>query len=89
MEQFIRIFTNHMQDDWDDLLLAAKFAYSNHIHSSTQQVPFMTDTSRLPQMGFELNGLCSKLESANEFRDRITSGVSEARSTLVKAGVGK
>ena len=69
MEQFIRIFTNYKQDDWDDLLPAAEFAYNNHIHSSTQQVPFMTDTGRLPQMGFEPNGLRSKVESVNEFRD--------------------
>jgi hypothetical protein len=66
MEQFIRLFTNYKQDDWDKLLPAAKFAYNNHIHSSTQQVPFMTDTGWLPQMGFEPNGLRSKVESVNE-----------------------
>jgi len=85
MEQFIRIFTNYKQNDWDDLLPAAEFAYNNHIHSSTQQVPFMTDTGRLPRMGFEPNGVRSKVESVNEFRDRIASGVSEAQAALVKA----
>jgi hypothetical protein len=38
---------SYKQDDWDELLLAAEFAYNNHVHS-----PFMTDTSRLPRMGF-------------------------------------
>jgi hypothetical protein len=52
MEQLLRIFTNYKQDDWDYLLLAAEFAYNNHIHSSTQQVPFMTDTGQLLWMGF-------------------------------------
>jgi hypothetical protein len=32
MEQFIRLFTNYKQDDWDKLLLAAELAYNNHIH---------------------------------------------------------
>src|ERR1700709_2086924 len=62
-----------------------EFVYNNHIHSSTQQVPFMTDTGRLPWMGFQPNGLRSKVESVNEFRDRIASSVSEAQAALVKA----
>ena len=37
MEQFIWLFTNYKQDDWDELVPAAKFAYNNHIHSSMQQ----------------------------------------------------
>jgi hypothetical protein len=85
LDQFIRLFTNYKQDDWDELLPAAEFAYNNHIHSSTQQVPFMTDTGRLPRMGFEPNGPRSRLEDVNDFRDRIASGVSEAQAALVKA----
>jgi hypothetical protein len=50
-----------------------------------QQVLFMTDTSRLPQMGFELNSMCSVDESVNEFRDRIAARVSKAKAALVKA----
>ena len=85
LEQFVRLFTNYQQDDWDELLPAAEFAYNNHVHSSTQQVPFMTDTGRLPRMGFEPSGARSGIESVNEFRDRIAFGVSEAKSALVKA----
>jgi hypothetical protein len=84
LEQFIWIFMNSKQDDWDELLPAAEFVY-NHIHSSTQQVLFMTDISRLPRMGFEPNGLHSAMESANKFHNRIVSGVSEAKAVLVKA----
>jgi hypothetical protein len=55
MEQFIQLFTNYKQDDWDELLPAAEFAYNNHIHSSMQQVLFTTDSSWLSRMGFEPN----------------------------------
>ena len=48
LEQFLRLFINQRQDDWDDLLLFAEFQYNNHIHSTTQNVPFLLDTGRLP-----------------------------------------
>jgi transposase InsO family protein len=35
LEQFVRIFTSYKQDDWDELLPAAEFAYNNHVHSLT------------------------------------------------------
>jgi hypothetical protein len=89
LKQFVQNFINYKQNDWDELLPAAEFTYNNHIHSLTQQVVlFMTDTRRLPQMGFKPNGLHSAMESTNEFCDQITSGVSEAKAALVKAKVG-
>ena len=53
LEQYLRLFVNERQDDWDKLLLLAEFQYNNHVHSATQQTPFMLDTSRHPRMGFE------------------------------------
>jgi hypothetical protein len=50
-----------------------------------QQVPFMTDTSCLPRMGFEPNGMRSTDESVNEFCDWIAARVFEAKAVLVKA----
>jgi hypothetical protein len=69
LEQFVCIFTSYKQDNWDELLPAAEFAYNHHVHSLTQQVPFITDTGRCPRMGFEPNSMCSADESINEFRD--------------------
>ena len=53
LEQYLRLFVNERQDDWDKLLLLAEFQYNNHVHSATQQTPFMLDSGRHPQMGFE------------------------------------
>ena len=53
LEQYLHLFVNERQDDWDKLLLLAEFQYSNHVHSTTQQTPFMLDSRRHPQMGFE------------------------------------
>jgi hypothetical protein len=85
MEQYLRLFVNERQDDWDELLPLAEFSYNNHIHSSTQQTPFMADTGRNPRMGFEPRETRSSSESADEFRDRMERGLEEAKAALNKA----
>ena len=45
----------------------------------------MLDTGRHPQMGFEPHQAESRLETVNEFQDRMDSMLSEARLVLGKA----
>jgi hypothetical protein len=84
LEGYLRIFTSRRQDDWDGLLPLGKFSHNNHVHSSTQQTPFMVDTGRHPHMGFEPQQPRSKLESVNEFADRMALGIEEAKLALTK-----
>jgi hypothetical protein len=48
LEQYIHVFINKHQDDWDTLLPLAKFTYNNHTHSVTQHTPFFINTGRHP-----------------------------------------
>ena len=48
LEQHLCLFVNECQDDWDDLLPLAEFQYNNHVHSVTQQSPFMLDMVHHP-----------------------------------------
>jgi hypothetical protein len=84
LEQYVRLFVNERQDDWDELLPLAEFQYNNHVHSATQTVPFMVDHGRLPRMGFEPR-VESKVEGVREFVGRMKSGLKEARAALTKA----
>ena len=84
LEQYLRLFVNKQQDDWDDLLPLAEFQYNNHIHSATQQTPFMLDTGRHPQMGFEPGRTDSRVETVNEFKDRMEKSLEEAKSAWQK-----
>ena len=52
---------------------------------STRQPPFLLDTGRLPQMDFEPCQRPSKLESVNEFSERMKLAVEEAKSVSRKA----
>jgi len=85
LEQYLRLFVSERQDDWDLLLPQAEFQYNNHVHASTQHTPFMLDTGRDPRMGFEPRHPLSKLESVNEFRDRMARAQEEAKAALAKA----
>jgi len=62
-----------------------EFQYNNQVHSSTQHPPFLLDTRRVPQMGFEPDQPRSCMESINEFKDRMTDTLEEARAALAKS----
>ena len=50
-------------------LTIAEFQYNNHIHSATQNIPFLLDTGQIPHIGFELDQWRSNVESVNEFKE--------------------
>jgi len=85
LEQCLQLFTNQRQDDWVGLLPFAEFQYNNQVHSSTQHPPFLLDTGRVPQMGFEPDQPCSHVEPVNEFRDRMKDTLEEAKAALAKS----
>jgi len=85
LDQFLRLFVNKRQDDWYDLLPIAEFQHNNHVHSTTQQPPFLLDTGRIPHMGFEPSQAPSGLETVNEFTERIKSATEKAKSAICKA----
>jgi hypothetical protein len=84
LEQYLRLFTSERQDDWVDLLVMAEFQYNNHIHSSTQQTPFLLDSGQHPRMGFEPKQP-ARMEAVNEFTDRMKMVLEEAKLALNKA----
>jgi len=85
LDQFLCLFVNERQNDWYDLLLIAEFQHNNHVHSATQQPPFLLDTGRIPRMGFELSQAPSGLETVNEFTERMKSAIEEAKLVICKA----
>ena len=61
-----------------------EFQYNNHVHSSTQDTPFMLDTGRHPHMGFEPHSQVT-METAGEFMERMRESLEEAKAALAKA----
>ena len=84
LEMYIRMFCNHHQNDWDELLPSTEFAAANHIHSSTQVTPFIADTGQNPRMGFEPSVNIAD-EDVVAFRDQMETSLEEAQAALSKA----
>jgi len=85
LNQFLHLFINEWQNDWYDLLPIVELQHNNHVHSATQQSPFLLDTGRIPHMGFEPRQDPSSLEMVNEFTKRMESATEEAKSAIRKA----
>ena len=85
LEQYLWLFVNQRQDDWVGLLPFMEFQYNNHVHSPTQQPPFLLDTRQVPRMGFEPGQWRSHLELVNEFKEHMEGALEEAKATLAKS----
>lgn len=85
LEQFLGVFCNERQNDWEDLLPDTEFSYNNHVHSAMQQTPFLLDTGQHPRMGFKPRRAATKNESADAFVERMKEVQEEAKSTLAKS----
>jgi len=85
LDQYLWLFVNEQQDNWYNLLSMAEFQHNNHVHSATQQPPFLLDTGRIPRMGFEPRQNHSDLETVNEFTERMRMAIKKAKSAICKA----
>jgi len=85
LDQYLWLFVNKRQDDWYNLLPMVEFQHNNHVHSVTQQPPFLLDTRRVPRMGFEPRQNHSNLEMVNKFTERMRAATDKAKSTICKA----
>ena len=62
-----------------------EFQYNNHVHSATQQPPFLLDTGQVPCMGFKPGQRRSHLELVNEFKGCMEGALEEAKAALAKS----
>jgi transposase InsO family protein len=51
LEQYLRVFINHRQDDWKEWLPLAEFSYNDSTHTATGQTPFFLNYGQHPWKG--------------------------------------
>ena len=64
MEEYLRIYVNHHQDDWTEWLPFCEFAANNAMSESTQVSPFFATFGRDPRMSFDLDKAIENPEQA-------------------------
>jgi len=83
LEQYLRMFIDHQQEQWPDWLGMAEFTYNNKVHSSTKTLPFKTNYGQDPRMGFKVRKK-GKYKGAEKFIVKIKKIQEEAKAALGK-----
>ena len=84
LEQYLRVFIDHRQEQWPDWLGTAEFVYNNKIHTATKTSPFKANYGQDLRMGFE-GRRKGKYEAAGKFIEKIRKIQEEAKAALGKA----
>ena len=84
LEQYLRIFINHRQEQWPEWLGTTEFTYNNKAHSSTQMLSFKANYRQDLRMGFEERKK-GKYEEAEKFVEKMKEIQEEAKVVLEKA----
>jgi len=83
LEQYLRVFIDHRQEQWPDWLGMAEFAYNNKVHAVTKTSPFKANYGQDPKMGFE-GRRKGKYKVAEKFVERMRKIQEEAKAALGK-----
>lgn len=70
LEQYLRVFCNHRQDDWAKLLTTAEFTYNNIANESTLLSPFFVEYRYHPRMAPNVKGELTAPSLDNIFANR-------------------
>jgi len=84
LEQYLRVFIDHRQEQWPDWLGMVEFAYNNKIHMATKILPFKANYGQDPRMGFE-GRRKEKYEAVGKFVEKIKKIQEETKAVLGKA----
>jgi len=84
LEQYLRMFIDHRQEQWPEWLGMAEFAYNNKTHSSTRMSPFKANYGQDPRMRFK-GRKKRKYQGAEKFIEKMKELQKEAKAALGRA----
>jgi hypothetical protein len=84
LEEMLRIFITYKQDNWDECLAAAEFAYNNSKQASTQHTPFELDCGQSPYTPITIN-TDNKVAASQEFLEHWNTMIKTAKDALMEA----
>jgi len=84
LEQYLRMFIDHRQEQWPEWLGTAEFTYNNKAYSSTRTLPFKANYRQDPRMGFK-GRKKGKYTGAEKFVEKMKEIQEEVKAALKKA----
>ena len=84
LEQYLRIFINHRQEQWPDWLGTVEFVYNNKVHTATKTSPFKINYGQDPRMEFE-GRRKGKYKAVGKFIEKMKKIQEKAKAALGKA----
>ena len=84
LEQYLRMYVNHKQNNWSEWLAIAEFTFNNKVHTATKSSLFKVNYGREPKMGFDIRKKGKNVKT-EEFVKEMKDRHEEAKATLVKS----
>ena len=84
LEQYLRMYVNHRQNNWSEWLVTTEFAFNNKVHTVTKMLPFQVNYGKELRMGFDIRKK-GKNEKAEEFAKEMKERHEEVRAALVRS----
>ena len=84
LEQYLRIYVNHRQNNWAKWLATAEFVFNNKMHTATRSSLFQVNYGRELRMSFDIRKK-GKNKKVEEFVREIKERYREARAALVRS----
>ena len=84
LEQYLRMYINHRQNNWTKWLVTVEFAFNNKVHTATKMLLFQVNYRREPRIGFDIRKK-GKNEKTEEFVKEMKERHEEAKAALVKS----
>jgi hypothetical protein len=81
LEQYLRLYTTYLQDDWSELLDTAEFQYNNSEHTTTGITPFFANYGFHPRVTHSPLGK-SNVPAADKHAQMLTDLAEELRSMI-------
>ena len=84
LEQYLRMYVNHRQNNWAEWLATAEFSFNNKVYIATKSLPFQVNYRKEPRIGFDIRKK-GKNEKAEKFGREMKERHEQARAALVKS----
>jgi hypothetical protein len=85
VQKVMRMYVNHLQNDWSPKIAQVEFSMNNTMKSSTGYTPFYLVLGQHPNPGYIPPNLSTKVPSAEEFFEDLKKVREIARKSLEKA----